>query len=102
MYIIILLNIFFYIIFENIFISISNSIIYSPDGISFHEIAMTGDIEDLTDKDGQLHINKALISFKDEHSMTPLHYAMKYKHFELAKQLVDRGADLDVKGNVGV
>ena len=79
-------------------ISISNSFIYSPDGISFHEIAMTGDIEDLTDKDGQLHINRALISFKDEHSMTPLHYAMKYKHFELAKQLVDRGADLDVKG----
>ena len=71
---------------------------YSPDGISFHEIAMSGDIEDLTDKDGQLHINRALISFKDEHSMTPLHYAMKYKHFELAKQLVDRGADLDVKG----
>ena len=29
---------------------------YSPDGISFHEIAMSGDIEDLADKDGQLHM----------------------------------------------
>ena len=59
---------------------------------------MSGDIEDLADKDGQLHINQALINFKDENLMTPLHYAMKYKHFELAKVLVDRGADLDIKG----
>ena len=61
---------------------------------------MAGDIEDLIDKDGQLQINRALINFKDENSMTPLHYAMKYKHFELAKELVDRGADLDIKGNI--
>jgi hypothetical protein len=75
------------------------------DITSLHSIAMEGDVTLLDAKLDQMRSNGSLdsvvISQKDSSELTPLHYAIKYKHFGVAKTLIESGANLAARDKYG-
>ncbi len=58
-------------------------------------------------KEGDFNKVRLAINFgaevraKDNNGWTPLHYASYYNHIEIAKLLIERGTDVNAKGNGG-
>ena len=70
-----------------------------PSDISIHDAATDGDIEAV-----QQHlVAGADVNGKDDlDGMTPLHFAVVFRHKEIAELLIGKGADVDAKDDLGL
>ena len=49
-------------------------------------------MEKLLDRTANTHLRKKKVNSKDDTKLTPLHYAVRYFHYEMMKLLINNGA----------
>ncbi|XP_071138004.1 transient receptor potential cation channel subfamily A member 1 homolog isoform X4 [Mytilus edulis] len=67
--------------------------------IPIHQSARTGDFESLNEYLKTIHSNqlRKKVNAKDENRVTPLHYAARYNHLDVARKLIECGANVDAR-----
>jgi ankyrin repeat protein len=71
----------------------------SESTTTIHEAARDGDLDRV---DGALALDPSLLDATDDDGMTPLAVAAWYGHLELARNLLDQGANPDIRNRNGL